>query len=330
MGLQNNSKIVYIIDYGLARKYKDPETGIHIPYRDNKKLTGTARYASLYTHLGIEQSRRDDMECLGYTFIYLLNGRLPWQGIQLDNRQARYNLIKDKKMSMKIEEICKGQPGQFVRYLNYCRGLAYESKPDYDFLRKIFKDLFYEKQYDKNFSLDWVTLSAFGRMNSMDNPNADATNIADCPLRGGGKPKKSGTELKVTEISTPKTIYPQPVISAVPQVSIIKDVLKIPNNMMDSDMKSSVEETKVLDKNNGEADFEKEYDIRQIYTLSRPTPEAGSGTLPPPVTVESNISQTAHLTNEPNISQEALFESHSCNFMEYDIEESSMCLCYGR
>lgn len=77
MGLEENASTLYLIDYGLAKKWKLPN-GDHIPIREGKSLTGTARYASANTHLGIEQSRRDDLEGAGYVLLYLLKGELPW------------------------------------------------------------------------------------------------------------------------------------------------------------------------------------------------------------------------------------------------------------
>ena len=81
-----------------------------IPYRENKNLTGTARYASINAHLGIEQSRRDDLEAIGYVIVYLLKGYLPWQGIKANNKQEKYHKIMEKKMTTPVEILCKGLP----------------------------------------------------------------------------------------------------------------------------------------------------------------------------------------------------------------------------
>jgi serine/threonine protein kinase len=100
---------VHVIDFGLAKKYRDPKSHIHIPYRENKNLTGTARYASINTHLGIEQSRRDDMESLGYVLMYFLRGILPWQGLKAATKRQKYEKISEKKMCTPIEvRACAG------------------------------------------------------------------------------------------------------------------------------------------------------------------------------------------------------------------------------
>ena len=109
-----------MIDFGLAKKYRDSKHQ-HIPYREKKSLTGTARYASINTHLGIEQARRDDLESLAYVLMYFQRGSLPWQGLKAANKKQKYQKISDKKVNVPVEELCRGFPEEFVQYINYCR-----------------------------------------------------------------------------------------------------------------------------------------------------------------------------------------------------------------
>ncbi|KAF5839014.1 serine/threonine kinase [Dunaliella salina] len=158
MGLGKKANQVHIIDFGLAKKYRDPKTHVHIPYRENKNLTGTARYASINTHLGIEQSRRDDMESLGYVMMYFIRGSLPWQGLKAATKRHKYENISEKKMSTPIEVLCKGYPTEFVTYFQYCRSLRFDDKPDYSYLRKMFRDLFAREGYQWDYVFDWTIL----------------------------------------------------------------------------------------------------------------------------------------------------------------------------
>lgn len=158
MGLGRRANQVYIIDFGLAKKYRDSATHQHIPYRENKNLTGTARYASMNTHLGIEQSRRDDLESLGFVLMYFLRGSLPWQGLKAGTKKQKYEKISDKKVSTSIEALCRDQPTEFASYFHYCRSLRFDDKPDYAYLKRLFRDLFIRQGFQFDYMFDWTVL----------------------------------------------------------------------------------------------------------------------------------------------------------------------------
>mmetsp|Transcript_29224 Transcript_29224/g.93620 ORF Transcript_29224/g.93620 Transcript_29224/m.93620 type:complete len:469 (-) Transcript_29224:894-2300(-) len=171
IGLGRRGNIIHIIDFGLAKKYRDPRTHQHIPYREHKNLTGTARYASINTHVGIEQSRRDDLESLGYVLMYFLRGSLPWQGLKANTKKQKYERIMEKKMSTSTEQLCKGYPSEMRSYFEYCRSLRFEDRPDYAYLKRLLKDLFYRKGFQQDHNFDWNILQqAQGRTRHAERP----------------------------------------------------------------------------------------------------------------------------------------------------------------
>lgn len=153
------ANLIYVIDFGMAKQYRDPKTKQHIPYRERKSLSGTARYMSINTHLGREQSRRDDLESLGHVFMYFLRGGLPWQGLKAATNKQKYEKIGEKKQTTPIDELCAGFPKQFAEYLRYVRNLEFDATPDYDYLRDLFTQALKSAGEVEDGDYDWMHLN---------------------------------------------------------------------------------------------------------------------------------------------------------------------------
>ena len=155
IGYKNKSHIIYILDFGLAKKYWSTSHKSHIPYIEGKKLTGTARYASINALGGCEQSRRDDLESIFYILIYFLKGRLLWQGLKANKKEDRYKKIYEVKKSVKIKDLCSGFPEEFESFYNYVRKLEFEQVPDYDYLKSLLKIILEKNNYIIDYFYDW-------------------------------------------------------------------------------------------------------------------------------------------------------------------------------
>lgn len=150
---------VHLLDFGLSKEYAD-ELGQHIVYREGKALTGTARYMSINTHRGIEQSRRDDLEALAHLFIYFLRrGKLPWSGLKAPSLKERYRKIGQVKESTPLEELCFGFPPEFAYLLQYARNLKFDQAPNYDQIKDSFMSLFRKSGFEEDNKFEWDSKS---------------------------------------------------------------------------------------------------------------------------------------------------------------------------
>lgn len=162
LGLEDNNEgsngsmeDLFLIDFGMAKWYKDPKTHRHIPYRERKSLSGTARYMSINTHLGREQSRRDDMESLGHVIFYFARGSLPWQGLKATSHREKCDLIAYTKQTTPISTLLTVNngssdriiPNDFGKYLELCRGLEFDEEPNYEQCKNYFRP--HAKDFDR-------------------------------------------------------------------------------------------------------------------------------------------------------------------------------------
>ena len=206
VGLNEKRKYIYILDFGLAKKYRSSKTLKHYTVIKSKNLTGTARYASINALNGLTQSRRDDLEAVGYVLLYFLRGRLPWQGIPVRNKEERYRKIMQKKIETSAIELCEGFPMQFSQYINYTRNLKYEEDPNYTYLKNLFEsvleemghkiDCFYDWDnevinYNRNFNINVKNYESSTASNSKKSQNNNSNNRKDINSIGTNRDRQS-------------------------------------------------------------------------------------------------------------------------------------------
>jgi serine/threonine protein kinase len=151
VGVGKHSDVVYIIDFGLSRQFRHPDTYLHIPYNEAQGIVGTATFASINSHLGSELGRRDDLESLGYILIYFLRGSLPWQGLDLETR----DLVAESKQTTSANVLCQGLPVQLRTFLEYSRSLSFTDKPNYNYLHNLFDASLSREGSGDDLVFDW-------------------------------------------------------------------------------------------------------------------------------------------------------------------------------
>ena len=158
LGSDEFNAYLYLVDFGLAKKYRSSKTLKQNPYMKKKKLAGTARYASIHAMEEMEQSRRDDLEAVSYVIMYFIRGNLPWQGLKLKSNEDRYQKILEKKKEISTEELCSEYPKVFYEFVKYAKGLKYSEEPKYDELKKNFVDWVVNQKKEKfDYIYDWTT-----------------------------------------------------------------------------------------------------------------------------------------------------------------------------
>ena len=157
MGLNELSQYIYLLDFGLAKKYRSSKTLEQLPFVNRGKIIGTARYASINALQGKELSRRDDLESAGYVLLYFIKGKLPWQGIPTKTRDEKYKKILEKKQQMTTKQLCENLPEEFSKFIEYVRDLDYLDQPDYEMLRGLFNTMLRKDHSKFDYIYDWTT-----------------------------------------------------------------------------------------------------------------------------------------------------------------------------
>ena len=153
MDVGKHANVVHLIDFGLSKQFRDPNTHLHIPFKKDLGLVGTATFASINSHLGSELGRRDDLESLVYILFYFMWGFLPWQGL------GQQDMLKSKR-SIATLDVFHQLPPEFRMLFEHCRSLSFESKPNYDHFCHLFDNLLVKEGLQSDMTFDWDVADA--------------------------------------------------------------------------------------------------------------------------------------------------------------------------
>jgi serine/threonine protein kinase len=156
MGCSPKRGQLFIIDYGLAKPYRDPETSDHIPFARYSETCGTATFASLNALKGFECSRRDDLESVASCLLYFMRGKLPWSDVSAFTMEEKFRRVTELKAEIPVSELCAGLPAEFGRFFQAVRRLEFDEEPQYAVYREWFRDLFVRRQFVFDGCYDWM------------------------------------------------------------------------------------------------------------------------------------------------------------------------------
>eukprot|EP00930_Biecheleria_cincta_P101082 TRINITY_DN9270_c0_g2_i5.p1 TRINITY_DN9270_c0_g2~~TRINITY_DN9270_c0_g2_i5.p1 ORF type:complete len:321 (+),score=42.78 TRINITY_DN9270_c0_g2_i5:119-1081(+) len=205
IGLGTRVNQIHLIDFGLSTLFLCNKSQQHITYKENQCLIGTARYASVNAHLGIQQSRRDDLEAVGYILMYFLRGSLPWQDLTAKSKKVRYEQIRAMKTLIPLKVLCKNFPPEFAAYLKYCRCLRFEESPDYAHLRRMLQDAFRREGYKCDFIFDWTILYTQSKVQDA----GFGSQCEDYCDSGGEKHEDGNSQMTITSLPSPASAWLQ-------------------------------------------------------------------------------------------------------------------------
>ena len=162
---KKDPNIIYLVDFGLSKKYRSSITKKHVKFSLTKKLTGTVRFSSPNALRGGEQSRKDDLISIGYMIIFFMKKELPWQRIRAKNDIERITKVYINKKQLKPEILCESLPEEMTEYIKYVYNLEFEQNPDYKYLKGLFQTILKKKKLDcDNLIFSWINQKDFGKI----------------------------------------------------------------------------------------------------------------------------------------------------------------------